>query len=178
MSDQLDAAMAYTLSQEGVWYDGSDPRDPNPTMYGVIQKNYDVYRDLKHMPRQSVRLIAHDEVRNIYATYWYGTCDAVAETHPLTARSLFDMAVNGGASTARKILQRALGAANDSDLGTLGPMTLAALARVESDRLLALWVSMERIRYYDTVAESPRLRPNLKSWVGRTVDFYNRFIRV
>ncbi len=172
MSDLFDAAMAYTLGLEGGWYDGSEPRDPNPTMYGVIQKNYDAYRDSKKLPRRSVREIEHDEVREIYSSYWIG--DAVATTHPVTAKCLFDMAINAGAATARKMLQGALGVPVD---GVLGPKTFAALSTIE-DKTLVIRVLMERIRYYDTIAESPRLRPNLKSWVGRSIDFYNRFVRV
>lgn len=184
MADAFDEAMAYTLGNEGGWYDGSDPRDPNPTMYGVIQKRYDAYRRDKRLPSQSVRLISHDELREIYADYWYGTCNLVAKTCPLTARCLFDMAINAGPGHARRILQRALDLEADGkigdldDDGRLGPKTLAALAAVTSDEELVLWTLMERIRYYDTVAESPRLRPNLKSWVHRAIDFYNRFVRV
>jgi lysozyme family protein len=190
MADLFDEAMRVTLGHEGGWYDGSDPRDPNPTMYGVIQKNYDLYRDSKKLPRQSVRMVTPNELRDIYADYWYGTVDVVARFFPLTALNLFDIAINAGAGTARKLLQRSLDLAEDGkvgdldDDGKLGPRTLGELAHLHdsepagfSDEHLCLWLLMERVRYYDTVAETPRLRPNLKSWIGRTVKFYNEYIR-
>jgi lysozyme family protein len=190
----FEKAMTLTLGHEGGWYDGSDPRDPNPTMYGVTQKTYDAYRTEKKFfpPSRSVQLIEQHELQDIYSQYWYGTCDQVAETCPLTAYCLFDIAINAGQGTARKLLQRSLDLAEDGDIGDiaddgkLGPQTYAALAHYEtvehnapnSDELLCLWLLMERVRYYNTVADTPRLRPNLKNWIARTVDFYERFVRV
>jgi lysozyme family protein len=184
----FEKAMSLTLGHEGGWYDGSDPRDPNPTMFGVIQKNYDAYRTGKSIPLRSVQKITPEELRDIYGQYWYGTCEEVAVVAPLTAYCLFDMAINAGAGTARKLLQRALDLLEDGhagdllDDGKLGPMTLTAIRHVGTyedagDERLCLWLLMERVRYYNTVADTPRLRPNLKNWIARTVDFYERFIR-
>lgn len=188
----FEKAMSLTLGHEGGWYDGSDPRDPNPTMFGVIQKNYDAYRTGKGRPLRTVREIEQTEVRDIYSQYWYGTCEMISDYgYPLTAYCLFDMAINAGAGTARKLLQRALDLAADGDVGDidddgkLGPATQRAFVAYDEsphtigtgDEILVLWLLMERVRYYDTVAETPRLRPNLKSWIGRTVDFYERYVR-
>lgn len=183
-STLFDQAMEATLGHEGGWYDGSDPRDPNPTMYGVTQKSYDAYRDRHGLPRQTVQRIAQAELRDIYRAYWDGTCDRVALNCPLTALCLFDLSINAGPGTARRLLQRALdleqpdhGIGDVDDDGILGPQTYAALSAVTDDQALCVWLLMERVRYYDELANKPRLRPNLKSWIGRTVAFYDKFIR-
>jgi lysozyme family protein len=153
-------------------------------MFGVIQRNYDAYRDAHHLPRQSVRLIAQNELRDIYRQYWDGTCDRVALNCPLTALCLFDLAINAGPGTVRKLLQRALDlnepdhAIGDvDDDGKLGPQTYGALSLVTDDQQLCVWLLMERVRFYDDLADSPRLRPNLKSWIHRTIQFYDKHIR-
>jgi lysozyme family protein len=183
--DLFEQAMVLTLGHEGGWYDGTDPRDPNPTMYGVTQRRFDEYSDAHGLPRLSVKHIGPIALREIYRAYWDGTCDAVAQRAPLTAHCLFDMAINAGPATARRILQRALDLVEDGDLGDLaddgklGPNTLAVIRRLGpgDDEVLCLWTLMERVRYYDEAAQSPRLRPNLKSWVGRTMWFYDEFVR-
>lgn len=179
--------MDLTLGHEGGWYDGSHPRDPNPTMYGVIQTNYNAYRAAKGFPCRSVRLIEQQELRDIYSQYWWGTCDDIAANGGrLTALNLFDISINAGPATARKLLQRALDLTEDGKIGDLvddgkiGPLTKRLIARVieaKGDEALALWLCMERVKFYSELAQQPRLRPNLASWIHRTVKFYREHIR-
>ena len=187
----FEEAMELTLGHEGGYYDGSDPRDPNPTMYGVTQKRYDEYRTSMKRELRSVQLIAPDELQGVYRDYWYGTCDRIAKPCPRLALCLFDMAINGGVGTARKLFQRALDCAEDGhvgeidDDGVLGPKTWdhfhswfdlhTKTERVDEE--LCMWILLERVRYYSEAAAVPRLRPNLASWISRTVDFYNKYIR-
>lgn len=178
-------AMTLTLGHEGGWYDGSDPRDPNPTMWGIIQKTYDNYRDARKLPRQSVRLISIAERNDIYTAYWDGVCDKLPR---IMALQVFDMSINAGPKVARQIVQRALDLAEDGlldgdvkDDGVFGPQTLAALKARCGDQMstyyVALLVHCERVAFYDDLADNPRLRPNLKSWIGRATDFYKKFLR-
>ena len=174
-------AMRLTLGHEGGWYDGSDPRDPNPTMYGVIQSVYDTYRDRKGQPRQSVRLISQPELHEIYRKYWDGVCEHLP---PLLGLCVFDMSINAGPPVARQLVQRALDIADEGDFndsieddGKFGPKTLAAIAALKhEDWKLTMLVCMERIRFYDALAAQAKLRPNLKSWVHRTVQFYDTYL--
>ena len=177
----FEEAMKLTLVHEGGWYDGSDPRDPNPTMYGVIQSRYDAYRAAKGAPKQSVRLITMEELLDVYREYWVGVCDQLP---PLLGLCVFDMSINAGPATARKLVQRALDIADDGDFndsvdddGKFGPKTLATIQTLkDQDWKLAMLVCMERIRYYDSLADDQRLRPNLKSWVHRTIKFYDQYL--
>jgi Putative secretion activating protein len=176
-------AMTLTLGHEGGWYDGSDPRDPNPTMWGIIQKTYDAFRTSLGLPTQTVRNITLDERDTIYRRYWTGVCEPLPR---LLALLMFDMSINAGPQTARIIVQRALDLDDDGHLnstidddGNFGPKTLAALRAHGADArdTLVLYALLERLRYYNEVAENPRLRPNLKSWVGRTFAFYDKYVR-
>jgi lysozyme family protein len=182
----FEEAMTLTLGLEGGWYDGSDPRDPNPTMYGVTQKTYDAFRAKRGWYLRSVRFIGLPERDAIYREYWDAIqADLFALGLPRTALCLFDMAINAGPLVARKLLQATFDLAEDGDVGDLdhdgiiGPQTREAISRVASteDELVCLWLLMERVCYYNSLADSQRLRPNLKSWLNRTVAFYEKHIR-
>lgn len=170
----MDEAIEFTLIREGGWYDGSEARDPNPTMYGVTQKTYDGYRNRKGLPLQSVRGVSKAEVREIYAGYWHSAgCDLVAR---LSAITLFDHSINAGPAAALKVLQRAVGVDDD---GVIGPKTRNAIAtaRCSSDAELASDICWERVRFYVDLAKNTRLRPNLLSWVHRVVKFREEFLK-
>lgn len=102
------ASLALLLAHEGGFT--NNPRDPGgPTNFGVTQRVYDVYRISKHLPTQSVKLIAPDEVLNIYkAEYWDTTH---GDDLPAGVDyALFDYAVNSGVTRAVEDLQRTLNA--------------------------------------------------------------------
>lgn len=168
MADLFERALKETLGHEGGWYDGSEARDPNPTMYGVTQKTYDEYRRRLGKPIHTVRDISMDEVKDIYRSYWTGaSCDKMSHL-PLTAMQVFDHSINAGPQAAVKVLQKALGLVAD---GKAGPKTLDAIRLTADDRDLVNRVMWERIRAYVDIAKSPRLRPNLLAWVHRVVKF-------
>lgn len=160
-------AISFVLGNEGGYYDGSDPRDPNPTNYGVTQRTYDDYRKRHGLATRPVREITMPEVQDIYASYW------VPGLPRLTGIAVFDHSINAGPGNARRALQRAAGVTDD---GIIGPKTRAAIAAVPDD-VLADRVCWERLRYYLDIAErSRRLRPNLTSWLLRVVKFRERFL--
>lgn len=164
-------ALAFTLSVEGGWYDGSGSHDPNPTMKGVTQKTYDGFRQRKNLPLRSVKEIEQWELESIYRSYW----EAVDgdSLPPKTGAAVFDMAVNAGPLASLKVLQRALGVVAD---GIVGPQTRQALTAVE-DSLLAHKVNVERLKFYVKITRSnPKLRPALLSWVSRVTGFADRFL--
>lgn len=174
MADLFERALKETLGHEGGWYDGSEARDPNPTMYGVTQKTYDDYRARVGKPSDTVRDISMEEVKDIYRSYWTGaSCDKM--THlPLTAMQVFDHSINAGPQAAVKVLQTALGATAD---GRVGPKTLELIRISADDRDLANRVMWERVRFYVNLAKSPRLRPNLLAWTHRVVKAREKFLK-
>lgn len=176
--DLFTEAMNLTLGTEGGWYDGSDPRDPNPTMWGITQKTYDAYRSSIGQPSQSVRQVKTDERDAIYRKYWDGVCENLPR---LAALTVFDMSINAGPAAARKVVQRAL---NLPDDGVYGPVTRTAISRLTQYGVLngqvdvfILRILLERVAFYRDLARKPNLRPNLNSWIARVADFYTDHVR-
>lgn len=171
-------AVIQTREHEGGWYDGSQPHDPNPTMYGVIQRTYDAYRKARGLPFRSVRLIEQHELEAIYRGYWTGaSLDVVQALAPLTAITLFDHSINAGQSTAVMMLQIAIGATADGGFGSQTKAALEAAVRRYGDVGLADRVTWERQRYYADLAKSAKHRPSLLSWTVRVLKFRERFLR-
>lgn len=73
---------------------------------------------------------------------------------------LFDLAVNSGTGAAGRILQRALGIKED---GSIGPMTLAAVAMLPVDRIRSLVLAHRLILMTEATLWSTRAR----GWVRR-----------
>lgn len=115
------AALARVLRHEGGY--SNHPKDPGgPTYKGVIQRVYDAYRKGKGLKTRSVKLLEDAELQEIYRRqYW----DAARgdDLPPGIDYCVFDAAVNSGPVQAAKWLQRALGVADD---GQVGAITIAA----------------------------------------------------
>ena len=91
--------------------------------------------ELKAIPRDTVRRIYHD-------SYWQAA--ACPELPPGLALFHFDAAVNQGVAGAARMLQQAVGAEVD---GEIGPLTLAAVASHPVDEALAAYAEVRRQRY-------------------------------
>jgi uncharacterized protein (TIGR02594 family) len=141
-------ALAHVLEMEGGFSD--DPYDPGgPTNKGITLSDFAKWRGVTVTAISRAKLIealkdiADETVADIYrARYWQpASCgllpDAVALMH-------FDAAVNHGVGGATRLLQAALGAAVD---GEIGPETLAA-ARSQSERtIVERYAELRRARY-------------------------------
>jgi lysozyme family protein len=114
---QFEKCLPDTLVQEGGY--SNDPHDPGGmTMYGIIQREYDVKRRAWGLPTQWVKNISKAEYQTIYYTdYWLPYCPNLPAGLDL---EFFDLAVNGGPHRAVVTLQRVLGIAAD---GQWGPIT-------------------------------------------------------
>lgn len=103
----------------------NDPHDPGgETKYGVSKRQY---------PMENIAALTLERAKTIYARDYWGPagCDSVPDAMKF---DLFDAAVNGGVSTAIKLLQRAAGIADD---GVLGSHTLLALQTLNPWQLQA-----------------------------------------
>ena len=118
MRETLPRALELMFGHEGGY--SNNPRDPGgETKFGVSKRAY---------PAVDIRNLTLDQAKAIYLRdYWNPTwCDRV----PAALRfDLFDMAVNSGISAAVKTLQRVAGVVDD---GKMGPMTLAAIQRLDA----------------------------------------------
>lgn len=153
-------ALAYTLREEeghdqpvggpyirGKYAYSNDPNDPGGrTMMGIIEREYDKWRQENGLPIQDVRKISDDELNRIYmANYWLpARCDVL----PLGIDLLvFDTAVNCGLQTGIRTLQRALRVAVD---GKLGPISLKATNDADQSELIDRYSKL-RLSYYKSL---------------------------
>lgn len=169
-------AFAETRHNEGGDYDGGDARDPNPTRWGVTQNTFTAWLKAQGLAARSVFTMTEEECNAIYTSYWR---DSKAETlGPLSAPLYFDHAFNAGAVPAVRVLQRALGLRDDGKFGPGTASTIAGvLATPSGDALLANRLIVERLVEYERLGESPRLRPNLLSWVSRLTTYASHYLR-
>lgn len=98
----FEIALGYTLKFEGGYV--NNPVDPGgATNKGITQSVYDAYRVQKNLPKQTVKLISDNEVKEIYLSqYWnVAECDKLEDKLSIV---VFDAAVNHGPGRAKKWL--------------------------------------------------------------------------
>lgn len=159
MSDERFAiCLPYILKEEGG--NDDDPRDPGGrTSRGIIQREYNAYRQSKGESHQDVWAASDAEVADIYEhQYWLPWCP---QFPPGVDLVFFDMDVNAGLHTAIVLLQRALGVAAD---GRIGSITLAAIKAASPIRLITVF-SDERRAYYRSLHTFKYFG---RGWLSRT----------
>lgn len=119
----FDQAFERLIGHEGGYVD--DPRDPGgETNWGISKRSY---------PSEDIKNMTIERAKLLYKRDYWGPagCDAVPDHVKF---DLFDTAVNSGTTTAVRLLQNAVGAAPD---GQLGPRTLQAINSMHPAQLLA-----------------------------------------
>ena len=131
MRSNFDKALSAVLQHEGGYV--NHPKDPGGrTMKGVTQAVYDDWREDKGLAKQSVRDITPAEVMAIYKLLYWDRVKGDALPAGVDY-CVFDFAVNSGVNRAIRFLQRAVGVAED---GQLGPITLQAVSAMGADCLV------------------------------------------
>lgn len=141
-------ALAHVLEMEGGWSD--DPFDPGgPTNRGLTLNDLISHLGLDRTPTDvaaataRLRSIEPDLVEAIYRQrYWIPA--RAEELPPGLALMHFDAAVNHGVGTAARMLQQAVGAEVD---GEIGPLTLAAVLLRDEDKAISSYSTLRRARY-------------------------------
>ena len=146
----FDRAFEIIIGHEGGYV--NDPRDPGgETKYGISKRAY---------PAEDIQNLTLDRAKFLYKRdYW----DAVdAESIPGAARLIvFDCSVNCGVTTAKKILQRAVGVKDD---GIIGAKTRAAISTTPDieQRFAGCWLQYYTdLKGFDTYG---------KGWVRRVAN--------
>jgi len=146
--DIFERVLAHVLEMEGGFTD--DPHDPGgPTNLGITLAVFAAWRSVTvtSVNRQDLvrdlKVIDHATVAAIYRRrYW--DLSASAELPAPLALLHFDAAVNHGVGTAIRVLQEAVGADID---GEIGPETRAAIARAPVAKTLDVYADLRRKRY-------------------------------
>jgi lysozyme family protein len=147
--------------------------DPDPTRYGIIQKEYDRYRAANGLTLKSVNDIAPDEVIAIYDKYYWRPLKAAQLPNGVDF-VIFQMGVNIGTGTAALILQRALNVPDDS---IIGPATIAAANAAPRLQLIDSLLQRQDI-YYDELLKknSTRNGKYILGWHNR-VEQVREFLK-
>lgn len=121
----FEEAVESVLGHEGGYV--SNPADPGgETKWGISKRRY---------PDLDIANLTREQAIAIYRRdYWIGCgCDVLPES---VRDEVFDAAVLHKPDDVARFLQRALDVADD---GHIGPVTRAAIAKAEPDRLIALF---------------------------------------
>jgi uncharacterized protein (TIGR02594 family) len=164
-SDALfERALAHVLEMEGGY--AEDPHDPGgPTNFGITLAAYARDKGLVPAPENHAQLkaelkaIPQATVRRIYRERYWLAASCPALPAPL-ALFHFDAAVNHGIAGAARMLQEAVGAAVD---GEVGPETLAKATSLPVAASLARYADIRR-RQYRSLAAFWRFG---KGWLAR-----------
>lgn len=160
--NNFDVSLSKVLVHEGGYI--NHPKDPGgATNRGVTQRVYDIYRDRKGVPHQTVKNITSAEVSDIYKTnYWnLAKCERLPDGIDYV---VFDGAVNSGVSQSIKWLQRAVGVTAD---GVIGPATLNAVDNFGNDDELVDRICNRRLEFLKALKTWSTFG---KGWSSRVFD--------
>lgn len=133
----FETAIERILGHEGGYV--FEPRDPGgETKWGISKRSY---------PMLDIRALSRDEAKEIYCRdFWQPIAETVADS--ALRFQLLDAAVNHGRGNAVRMLQRAIGVADD---GHWGPVSRAALARMDAHDAHMLFMA-ERFDFWARLA--------------------------
>ncbi|MDR1304478.1 MAG: hypothetical protein LBK76_04560 [Verrucomicrobiales bacterium] len=156
MITDFDSFFEWLMKWEGERLENVPGDKGGVTKYGIDQRSH---------PDVVIAALTRDRARRIYAQE-YGS--SIGATLPVPLNwVMFDAEVNMGCLGACRCLQRAIDV--DAD-GVIGPVTRAALQRVEP-RATAARLIMERERRYKEIAWTNSTQDRfLPGWLNRVAD--------
>lgn len=110
-------------------------------------------------PHLDIKNLTREDAKAIYKRDWWDKL-GMDKFRPAMQYQMFDAAINHGMHNATEMLQRAAGAKDD---GIIGPKTRAAVASVELNDLLMLFLA-ERLEFMTVIRTWPRYG---KGWARR-----------
>lgn len=106
------------------------------------------------------------EVREFYRSNFWAPLRLDQVVHQAVARTLFDFAVNAGASTAAKLAQLVAGATPD---GRIGPKSLEAINALQPE-VFVLRYTLAKLSRYEQIVRRDRTQSKfLLGWLSRTL---------
>lgn len=150
--------MRMVLEHEGGYV--NHPADPGgETKYGITKRSY---------PHVDIRNLTVAQATAIYRRDWWDRHQYGLLPHAV-AEKVMDMSVNMGARRAHILLQRALnrlGAQLGLD-GMLGPMTRAAIAGRDAERVREALRKEQAAFYERLIARRPHMAVFRRGWMRR-----------
>ena len=160
----MTAANFQNSLKEVLKYEGGNDDDPDDhggrTSRGITQREYSAWLAEYKRPNGDVWQAAQADIDQIYYDgYWMPLCNNL----PIPMDFLyFNMSVNAGPHQATILLQRAL---NVSDDGRIGPVTRAAITKIEP-KTFVLNFKTRCDSFYRNLGQSKFLR----GWLNRDVE--------
>jgi lysozyme family protein len=148
----FDQAFDRLISNEGGYV--NNPADPGgETKFGISKRSY---------PTLDIANLTREDAKAIYLRdFWLaGSMD---QYDGAIGFQVFDAAVNHGIQTAIRLLQRAVGVADD---GHVGPVTVAAVKARSVGNVLKLFIA-ERLDFWRKLSTWPTFG---KGWAGRAAE--------
>lgn len=160
--ERFDSLIGMILLHEGGLAD--DPDDPGGiTKYGISLRSY------PHLGRDGIRNLTIPQARDIYYRDWWTQLRCGGLRDDRVAGKLLDTAVNVGAKTGVRILQRALSDTGQRVAidGKIGPQTIGAANRADPDALLAAMRRRQADHYEMLFKRNPKLEKYRRGWMAR-----------
>ena len=152
---RFNEAFERLIAHEGGYV--NHPSDPGgKTNWGITKRTA-----LANGYTGEMRELTRDQAREIYRVAYWGRAKADYYDFAIGFQ-LFDTAVNHGMGNAARFLQRAVGVADDGDIG---PATLAAVSAMSVTDVLMRF-NAERLEFYTKLST---WRDFGKGWVRRVV---------
>jgi len=138
-------------SEGGYVNRASDPG--GETNWGISKRSY---------PNLDIKSLTREQAKKIYLEdFWLD--GSMPSFHGAIAFQVFDAAVNHGPQTAIRLLQRAVGVADD---GNVGPVTRAAVRAMSVTDVLLLFMA-ERFEFWTRCSD---WKNSSKGWVRRGAE--------
>lgn len=157
--ERFQKAIAVVLAHEGGYV--NNPADPGgETKFGISKRSY---------PNLDIKNLTRDQAVEIYRRNWWDRLRLGELQDTDVATKVFDLAVNMGAGTSVKLLQRALRAVGRTVTadGVMGPQTIAAVNAAEPRALLAALRAEAAGHYRLLIAKNPKLAVFEQGWMNR-----------
>lgn len=147
----FEVAVTRTLSTEGGYV--NNPRDPGrETKYGISKRSY---------PNVDIANLTYDGAKVIYKRDFWDECASGLDDGVMF--QVFDAAVNHGIGNAIRMLQRAVGVADD---GHWGPHSQSTAAKYKEHQLIMLFLA-QRLHFMRRLIT---FKDFGSGWSGRIAD--------
>lgn len=175
MAASFKVAYELVLAHEGGYV--NDPQDPGGETYrGVARKiwgnwegwtNVDLQKQRPGFPANLEKdLQLQEHIASFYEVNFWSRIRGNEFDNQEVANSIFDFAVNAGVSTSASLAQMVVGEKAD---GVIGPDSLTAINRHDTELFLASFTLAKIARYVSIVKKRPTSQKFFYGWVRRAI---------
>jgi lysozyme family protein len=159
---------------------GNDPQDSGGETYKGVARNmnrnwegWEIVDALKKQPGFPASLDRSIDlqmkVEDLYKTKYWNPVGGDELTDELVAFSIFDFAVNAGVATSVRLAQMVADVKADGDIG---PVSIAAINKMDEEHFLAAFTVAKIMRYYKICENKPVNRKFFYGWVRRALHIH------